>query len=101
VAARKLDTLFAVPYINPLGTVYHIAIHAIGPEIIVYVNGAEAIRYLDLDSPGLSGRIGFAGFTGANFYNGIHVRWDNVTVDSLLPIPVEHTTWGRLKSLYR
>lgn len=89
-----------VPFITQLGTTYHITIDVIGPEIVVYVDGIERLRYTDPVTPVLDGRIGFAGFTGANFNHGNHVRWDNVAVSSLVPVKARGTTWGSLKSRY-
>jgi len=88
-----------VPFITPLGTVFHVKIQLIGPEIVVYVDGVEKLRYVDTVAPVFSGKIGFAGFTGADYGN--HVRWDNVVVSGLGAVPVESRTWGAIKSLYK
>ena len=91
--------LVAVPYVNDVNVGYHVSIEVMGPDITVFVNGDEVLHYVDSDDPVLNGRIGLAGFTGANFGGGNHVRWDNVVV-SILAVPSSPTTWGRVKALY-
>lgn len=74
------DLLTAVPYLHHQGSWYHVTVSVAGPNITVSIDGAQVIDYVDTDAPVLTGRIGLAGFTGANFEGGQHVQFDNVQV---------------------
>lgn len=93
--------LTATPFISVLNTWYRVKIELNGPEIVVYVDNIEYIRYVDMSAPVLTGRIGFAGFTGANPYAGNHVRFDNVIVAGFQTVPVREESWGAIKALWR
>jgi hypothetical protein len=94
------DLLLAEPYVSDQGTWYHVSVSVIGPEITVFINGAQVLHYIDTDAPVLTGRIGLAGFTGANTEGGQHVQFDNVVV--YVPVlRTEAATWGKVKALYR
>ncbi len=92
--------LAAVPYVNQQGTWYHVTVEVIGNAITVLIDHSQVLYYLDTDDPILDGRVGLAGFTGANFEQGQHVQFDNVLVSSPT-VPTKSTTWGAVKALYR
>jgi len=94
------DLLLAEPYVNQQGMWYHVSVSAFGPDITVYINGAQVLHYVDTDAPVFTGRIGLAGFTGANVEGGQHVQFDNVRV-YVPTVATQPTTWGRVKALYR
>ena len=99
-ANATMATMVAEPYVNQQGMWYHVSVSAFGPDITVYINGAQVLHYVDTDAPVFTGRIGLAGFTGANVEGGQHVQFDNVRV-YVPTVATQPTTWGRVKALYR
>jgi hypothetical protein len=75
-------------------TWYTVRIAALGANIKCFVNGTKYIDVHDPD-PILCGPVGLWGHTNQT---GV---FDNVCVRSLQSVPVQQTSWGRLKALYK
>lgn len=77
------DLLKAVPFVHQQGTWHHVTVSVVGPNITVSIDGARVLHYVDTEAPVLTGGIGLAGFTGANFEGGQRVQFDNVRVGTI------------------
>lgn len=89
--------LAALPFQHNVGDWITLRVWMQGAEIVVEIEGVEAIRYFD-PAPLPVGLVALAVHKGGN--GAAHVQFDDFSVLALGPVPVHASSWGSVKGRF-
>jgi hypothetical protein len=93
-------TLSLLNYTVTRGSMYHVRIVTLNGDISVYIGGVLAMHVSD--NTFTSGTIGFGASTGGGGATYVDSYYDDVVVEGACPsTPIESSSWGRIKTVFR